>query len=588
MKTGPVFFESISSGNIKSRKDRSGYFSKEFLNIIPYILLVLIFSFFVIRLFYLQIIRGSYYSRLSDENRVRTSVIPAGRGIFFDKNGKPLVSNSPAFKVIDKDKKVKFVTQETALELLAKGAKNIENDIQRNYLHDVSFSHVLGYTGQISEDEIHQPDFDDYGISDFIGKMGLEKQYEKILHGKNGQEIYEVDATGKRVRFLGKDEPIPGQNIKTTLDLDLQLAINEAMQNVAKGAVIATDPRDGSVRAIYSKPTFDPNLFTHAQNYKPRGDYKNVEQILEDEKTQPLLDRAISGVYPPGSTYKLISAAGALQNGAITEKTVYEDTGVLKVGAFSFGNWFFIQHGRKEGPLDVVGALKRSNDIFFYKAAEELGVTDLARWSRRFGMGKLSGIDLPHEAKGTVPDPAWKKEVIGEQWYLGDTYNMGIGQGFLLSTPLQVNIWTMPFANEGVIYKPHLVDGEKSILQKEFLDKKNIDLVRRGMLESCQTGGVAWPFFSFGVKNKNLVLDGRDYMEMASGGAKLTKVTVGCKTGTAESGDEETLPHAWITVVAPFYKPELVLTVLVENSGEGSSIAGPIARKILEEYFEKR
>ncbi len=235
----------------------------------------------------------------------------------------------------------------------------------------------------------------------------------------------------------------------------------------------------------------------------------------------------------------------------------------------------------------LIGALKRSNDIFFYKTAELTGASKIIDMGKKFFLGERLGIDLEGEAKGTLSGPSWKKEKIGEAWYLGDTYHLGIGQGYLLTTPLQVNFWTTVFANEGILYKPHLISGKKEILNKDFLNKENIDLVREGMKESCATGGVAWPFFDFKVANSNLKIDDMNYFQSASDGAKMVRVAVGCKTGTAETYENED-PHAWITVFAPYYNPEIVVTVLVENGGEGSNVAAPIAKKILETYFKNK
>ena len=262
----------------------------------------------------------------------------------------------------------------------------------------------------------------------------------------------------------------------------------------------------------------------------------------------------------------------------------------MRVGSFSFGNWYFLQYGKTEGSLDVVRAIKRSNDIFFYKTGERTGVDTISSYANKFGLGKKLGIDLPGEIQGTVPSPSWKEKTIGEQWYLGDTYNYGIGQGYLLTSPLQINMMTAAFANGGTLYEPHLFKNKKlKIKNKKLVDKQYIDLVREGMRQSCETGGVAWPLFDFKVKNERLPIDGKDFIEDdATSSAKMTKIKIACKTGTAEVGDKETKPHAWITLFAPFYKPEIAITVLVENSGEGSSVAGPIAKKILIDYFEKK
>lgn len=597
-KIGPAFSDFVSGEKIQRRRSSTGSSGKEFLLIFPIFALFLIVSIVVLRLFYLQILRGNYYKTLAEQNRTRTKIIAAPRGVILDKKGRALVRNYPSFKlVVEGEAKklqstslasVKIISKDDALERIAKN-ENVILDTQREYVYKDNFAHVLGYTGQISEEEAHQKNYSSYDISDFIGKMGLERQYERVLHGENGRELYEVDAAGKQIRFLGRMEPTPGESLKTTLDLDLQRWTVEALKGASKAAVIISDPRNGSILTLVSKPTFDPNLFTHGATYKGEGQYQTLTSLLTDLDNQPFLNRVISGLYPPGSTYKLVTAIAALESEGITRNTEIVDTGILKVGAFSFGNWYFLQYGKTDGVVDVVKAIKRSNDIFFYKAAEAAGIKNIFNMSKIFGIGDLYGIDIPGETTGTVPNPEWKEKNIGEQWYLGDTYNLGIGQGFLLTTPLEVNMWTSVFANGGTLFQPHIVDGESKILRQDFVKRENIELVREGMKQSCETGGVAFPFFDFKVKNPKLKIDGHDYIEqIASGGARFVRIKVGCKTGTAETGGEHTKPHAWITVFAPFYKPEVVVTVLSENSGEGSSIAGPIARDILRKYFENK
>jgi penicillin-binding protein 2 len=294
--------------------------------------------------------------------------------------------------------------------------------------------------------------------------------------------------------------------------------------------------------------------------------YKSTSQILLDSESQPLLNRAIGGTYPPGSTFKLIVAAAGLEDKVIDKNFTIQDTGTLNLGTFSFGNWYFLQYGRTDGEVNVVKAIQRSNDIFFYKLAGMIGVDRLSQFAEKFGLGRKLGIDLMGEQSGTVPTEEWKKSVIGENWYLGDTYHYGIGQGFLLTTPLQVNAWTQAIANNGILYRPHfLLNTKETILNNKFLSSDTVSLIRQGMVEACSTGGVAWPLFDFKVKGK--------------------PVSVACKTGTAQHGTEETMPHAWITLFAPSDNPQIIVTVLSESSGEGSNVAAPIAKKILEEWF---
>jgi penicillin-binding protein 2 len=586
VKVGPAFFDYVSTDKIKIRKSFGDGIPRDVFVFAPMFLLIIVSLLIVIRLFYIQVLRGSYYANLSDANRTKTEIVPAPRGIIYDRAGRPLVVNSPIFR-INQEGKTKTVGRDEALSFMAQN-KKVTSVVRRDYLYKDTFAHVLGYVGNVSEEELSHSEFAGYSLSDYVGKMGLERQYEKILHGKNGKSLFEVDSKGNIIRELGKEEPVAGESIKTTLDLDVQLSVKEAFSQADRGAVVVSDPRTGGILALYSKSSFDPNIFTHDDDYKVEGEHEDRESILSDTERQPLLDRSISGTYPPGSTFKLITAVAALEKGVIKPDTEIEDTGILRVGEFSFGNWYFLQYGRKEGYLDVVGAIKRSNDIFFYKAAEGAGVERISSFAKDFGLGGKFGIDIPGEADGIVPSPSWKEENIHEQWYLGDTYNYGIGQGYLLTTPLQVNVFTSVFANGGTLYKPHLLETRSRILKQDFIKDEYINLVREGMRQSCEAGGVAFPFFDFKVKNDRLSIDGRDFVEDASGSAKMVRVKVGCKTGTAEVGGEDTKPHAWITVFAPYEKPEIVVTVLVENGGEGSSVAGPIAKKILQDYFEKR
>lgn len=590
VKTGAAFGDYISFESYKRKSYDFDGKNKKTRDLFLPLLFIALFVLLLSRLFYVQVVRGYYYRYLSDNNRTKTVTIHAPRGIIFDRNNTPLVFNIPGFRKITDDKTT-FLGKDEALAEIAKGAKNLEIDSLRQYPYKEVFSHVIGYIGQISKEELSTTRFSTYDGGDIIGKAGIEKQYEEKLRGVDGKELYEVDAKGNQIRKLGQDEPIPGQNIQVTLDARLQSAAHEATKGVERGAVIVTNPK-GEILSLISRPSFDPNLFTLGESYRisTESSYLTLEDILLDSKNQPLLDRSIGGVYPPGSTFKLVVAASGLENKIIDENYQIEDTGVLRVGAFSFSNWYFTGYGGKDGNVNVVKGIKRSNDIFFYKLAEKIGVDKISETAIKFGLDKNLGIDLAGEESGTVPTPDWKEKEIGEQWYLGDTYHYGIGQGFLLTTPLQVNAWTMGIANSGTIYKPHLLKNKKpEVIASKLIDKKSTDLIRQGMVESCAPGGVAWPFYDFKVKNPKLKVDGKNILgvDKASGSADMRKITVACKTGTAEHGGPTTKPHAWITLFAPAYNPEIVVTVLVEESGEGSSIAGPIAKKIVENWFTR-
>jgi penicillin-binding protein 2 len=584
----------------KSKKYRYGEDEKSPMRLSwLFVLLILFCGFVLLRLFSLQVVNATYYKRLSDGNRTRTVVIHAPRGVILDRNNTPLVFNVPGFRKTD-GKKITFLQREDALSRIAKGEKGIEIDTLRNYPYKDILSHVVGYIGQIDPDTVKDPEFAKYLASDTIGKAGLEQEYEHQLKGQDGHQLVEVDAMGKVIRTLGQTDPVSGQDIQTTLDIDLQKAVYSAMNNVIKGAVVVSKP-DGEILAMVSKPTYDPNLFTMGETYRASSPsaYPTIASVLLDGQNQPLLDRNIAGAYPPGSTFKIVAAVAGLEKKIIDETYSIVDTGVVHLGTFSFSNWYLTEYGKTEiGPVNVTRAIARSNDIFFYKLSELLHVDGISDTANKFGVGQKLGIDLKGEVAGLLPTTEWKQKNIGEQWYTGDTYQYGIGQGYLLTTPLQVNAWTQAIANRGILYQPHLLTSTKpKVLSKNLLSQKTFDLVQKGMVDACETGGTAWPIFDFTVKNPSLPIDGVNYTEAsatssahiaASESAQFRHVRVACKTGTAQQGDEKALPHAWITLFAPAENPEIVVTVLKESAGEGSNEAGPIAKQILTSYFENK
>lgn len=581
---GHAFSDHVFEERLKRRKNRPSFRGHGLYGFIPLVILCIVFALLSMRLFTLQIVRSSYYARLSDENRIRKNIISAPRGIIFDRNSQALVRNIPAFSML-KEKKVVWIEKDDALKRISKG-EQIISTVKRDYLYKDIFAHVVGYVGQVSSDELLLPSYQNYGLSDFVGRSGLEEQYEKLLHGENGKKLYEVNAKGELIRLLGEEDAKEGAVLHTTLDISIQKAAYTAMKDIEKGGVVVSDPRDGSILALYSRPSFDPNLFTREESYQPSGDYKKMEDVLQDSEKFPLLNRAIGGVYPPGSTFKIVTSVAALSSRAINEDTEIEDTGTISIGGLTFGNWNYLEHGKKEGFMDIATAIKRSNDIFFYQAGIKTGIESLGNWAKSLGLGSKSGIDLPGEVKGTVPNEAWKEKVLNEKWYLGDTINMSIGQGYLETTPLQVNLYTQIVANGGEYYKPHLIKGDAKLIKKDFILKKNLGVIKNGMKAACEPGGTGYPLFGFKVKNNNLKVDELDYVKDASAGANMVHVTMGCKTGTSEAHGFEAKSHAWFTVFAPFYNPEIAITVIAENAGQGSDIAAPVARDILKVYFE--
>lgn len=559
----------LSDGQIENSGDRLLFF-----------ILLFIFGLGIIyaKLFSITIIEGERYSKLSVGNRVKEQKIPAPRGIIYDRKGTALIRNIPMFVGPDN---VRYFEEKPASD-----NAHFREEVARDYVYSDTTAHVLGYTGEVGDADINS--VTDYKMGDIIGKSGIEEEYDKYLRGKDGKELIETDALGEVVRTLGKVPANVGENLTLTLDINLQKSAKDAMGS-NKGAIVVSDPSSGEIYALYSSPSFDPNLLIRGEN---------VSTLFTDVNN-PLFNRPISGQYPPGSTFKMLTSLAALDTGVISKNTQFEDTGVLTIGKFSFGNWYFLQYGRKEGWLNLVTAIKRSNDIYFYKTGEAMGIERLARWVKRIGGGSPTGIDLPGESSGLMPDLEWQKKEKGEPWYLGDTYHVAIGQGDLLATPVQVNTWTNIVASVGKKCKPHFLKSINSSPNESFSDCKDLGIkndylltVKEGMKGACSEGGTGYPMFNFRIPysgSASVHPDGVDFFDVkeASASAKnMIGIPVACKTGTAEYGDPKNKTHAWFTVFAPVEHPQISVTVLVEGGGEGSTVAAPIAKKILEKWFK--
>lgn len=526
------------------------------------ILLFFFFIAFTLRLSFLQIVEGDRNRALSDENRILARRIQAPRGVIMDRNGMVIVQNIPIYKVeadcpqdeADYCIEYRQIDREEAIRMEAAGrAREITTFVGRSYVYGPQIAHVTGFVGELDRDELSvNPD---YELGDLIGKTGIEYMYEELLHGRNGAELVEVDATSSVVREVAKREPVSGEDLRLTVDHRLQTKAYELLGD-SLGALVALDPENGEVLTLVSTSSFDPN---------------NVAVSL-DRPDQPFFNRAITGLYPPGSVFKVVTATAGLEEGKIDAETQIEDTGEIRIGSYRYGNWYFSQYGRKEGLLNIVRAIKRSNDIFFYRVGELVGATTLSEWAKAFGFGRESGIDLPREAQGLVPSPLWKEREKGERWFLGNTYHFAIGQSDLEVTPLQVAQMTGVAAEDGNLCRPHILldrEEEDELCQGIELEAETLRLVKEGMVEACLSGGTAFPFFNFGIKE----------------GGQLKRIEVGCKTGTAEYGNPEGRTHAWFTVYAPAQDPEIVVTVLLEGAGEGSYQAAPVAKEFLEYYF---
>lgn len=492
---------------------------------------------------------------------------------------------TPIPLALDVPRETAFIIHEDHLNL---PGVIIETRLIREYLEGALTAHVLGFTGFIppeAEGLYRARGYDTIEINqDRVGMTGLERVYQEELRGARGRKSIEADATGREVRVLSAEPPVPGHNLILNLDLDLQrkawelcALYREKLESPAC-VVVALDPRDGRVRALISQPSFNNRLFQGVV------DPEAYQDLLTDPLT-PMLNRAITGEYPVGSIIKPIHAVGGLEEGVVGPNTIIVDRGIMFVSNIYNPSISAAFYGWREGglgPMNIVSALQWSSDIYFYQLAggyqnlAGLGLERLTAWEERFGLGAPTGIDLPAEASGLVPDEAWKLEVVGEPWYLGDTYNQGIGQGFLLSTPVQMANAVAAAANGGTLYRPQLVneiwDWQGNVVQRFQpevvrhipISPETARLVREGMHKAVTSGTAqAWRIEGF---------------EFAG------------KTGTAEFAGprnrEGNLPtHAWFTAFAPFESPELAMVVLVEDGGEGSGAAAPLAAELIRFHF---
>lgn len=572
------------------------------------------------RVVYLQIVRGDYYRGLAEGNRIRLRPIFSERGIIYDRFHTELVENVPNFSLTmvpqdlprDQEKRQEIVERvsslsgvdknqitellkkyssysyaslvlkenlnyESALKLYIQSSQlpgiSIEKGSKRKYVSTsstLSISHLLGYLGKLNDEEITNLKDKGYLLFDNIGKTGLEKVYESELRGKYGIKKVEVNATGHEQNVLAEDPPIPGKNLVLTLDLEAQKKLEELTQkmlthtNRKRAAAIAMDPRDGSILAMVSLPAFDNNEFSGGITQTNYDKYnKNPDH--------PLFNRAIGGTYPSGSTVKLIVAAAALQEKIVTLGTTFLSTGGLQLGDRFFRDWKPGGHGT----TNVSRALAWSVNTFFYyvgggyKSFTGLGIDKIVKYMKDFGIAQETGIDLTGEAAGFVPSKEWKLQTKKEVWYVGDTYNLSIGQGDLLVTPLQVAVWTAAVANGGKVVQPHLAskweESHNEVALKfdshsVSVSAENLNIVRLGMKDCVSYGSCQL------MKS----------LPFSSGG----------KTGTAQwNANKEN--HAWFTSFAPYDNPKIVVTVLVEEGTEGAVVAEPIARDFLAWWAKK-
>ena len=581
--------------------------------------LLIISSVLLVRLCYLQVFKGEELRQRSENNSIRSRKITPLRGLIMDRNGLVLVDNRPSFDVLympnkGKDheiiiEKLKNLYKSRSLELsydqpFPKKVKpylpvKLEKDVSmekvaivetnalalpgvyvdvspvRLYLDGEMMAPIIGYTGEISKEELEKAD-DEHASGDVLGKHGVEKYLDAYIRGSRGRELVEVNVYDKEIKNLGRIDPIPGYNVVLTIDADLQKAAWQAFAG-KPGAAVALDTRDGSVLAMVSSPSYDPNLFNSGISY-------DLWDKMQNNPLTPLSNRAISGQYPPGSTYKLIVAAAALEEGIITPNTKFFCNGSFKMGNRTFHCW----HKDGHGSISLHRAIVESCDVYFYNVGKLLGVDKIAKYAKLFGLGDASGIDLPNEKNGIVPTQQWKLARMKEPWQPGETISIAIGQGYNLVTPLQLANAYATLANGGTLWRPHLIqrieltDGS---IYKEFLpekkgelglSKKTIGILNRALWgvvnEAGGTGSAA--------RRLNSDVCGKTGTSQVVGLPESDKARRDKKIGAFQKD------HALFVCFAPLKSPEIAIAVIMENAGHGGSVAAPIARKILDAYFE--
>jgi len=580
-------------------------------NIVIIVALFLLFS----RLWYLQIIQGEYFKNLSENNRIRIQEIAAPRGIIYDRAGTPLVDSFPSFDVFlfrqdvpDTRSLIPVLSHALSMspetiQVKIDGAKGfpafhplklkadisreelamvetrrldlpgvtVDMVIRRNYPHENLAAHLIGYLGEISQEELEREEFINYKIGYYIGKYGIEQKFELDLKGENGGQQIEVNASGRKLRVLGQVEPNPGNNLFLTLDIALQKAAEEAMMD-KKGALVAMDPQNGDILALVSKPDFDPNLFSRGISLE------NWKRISENP-SRPLQNRALQGQYPPGSVYKIITAIAGLEEKIITPETTFQCSGALPFGNRDYICW------KKEGHgwVNLRRAIVESCDVYFYNLGLRLGVDRIAKYAMGLGLGKTTGFPLGHEKSGLIPTSSWKMKRFGIPWQAGENLSIAIGQGFNLVTPLQVACTLSALANGGKFYRPRIVQAIKAPhgeTLKEFPPEnaKTIHISPETLefLREALWGVVNAP----GGTGSKARIDGFDVA-----GKTGTAQVVQRREGRGESSPAEQQDHAWFVCFAPARQPQITIVALIEHGGHGGAVAAPVAKKVLEYYY---
>ena len=614
-----------SFGEIRdSNLERDIFLNRVILGVVAIFLMVFLV---IIRLIYLQVYNHQHYTTLSTDNYIKVRPVAPPRGVIYSSDGVMLAGNRPSFNLVGVPEKIRdndvlvyelsqildideskqrqiirtldTATRFTAVPLITDLSEEqvalfsvnshkftgvtIEAGLSRFYPLGGDTAHLLGYVSRISNTDKVRLQDSNYAATQYIGKTGVERKQELLLHGTVGSKTIEINAEGRLLRVVDREPPVPGQDLRLTIDSKLQSKAASLLGNLdnLSGSIVAMDVRTGGVLAIASYPSYDPNAF--ASGISPE-----LYTAWMNSPFRPLFDRSIQGQYPPGSTIKPLLALAALENGLLSSHKVKCN------GWFSLpGDSHRYRCWEKEGHgvVNLVEAIERSCDVFFYSLSNDLGIKMIYTVLDRFGLGKATGIDLPNEEKGLVPSPEWKKKVKKLPWYPGETVITGIGQGFLLATPLQLAKIAATLANRGRAVEPFVIMQTEQVESSYSEQSDDINTIK-----NLPNDSLHWK-----VVNDGMVAVVHSSKGTARGIGYTSKTKIAGKTGTSqvfsigqdEELDEEDIPdhlkdHALFVAYAPPINPQIALAVVVEHGGSGSATAAPLARAILDEYFNRK
>ena len=565
-------------------------------------LTVAVFIFLISGFWKLQVQNPDVYSEAAVRNRIKSTPILAARGKILDREGRVIVDNKASYSLLlNRDQvnwehlpaicdalqldygelSAKLRRMRSAPQIIVKDQLsrdeiawieahqdlNTYPEMQlikswkRLYPQDGFAAHAIGYVGEIAEAELNQPQFLDYHQGDIIGKDGLERQYDSTLRGIDGQQRVLVDNMGRERQMEDTQEAVPGKDLRTTLDLDLQAVAELSMDN-KRGAVVALNPQNGEVLAMVSRPTFDPNKFTGRIS---RTDWNEIMQ----DPHKPLLNRAIQAQLAPGSTFKPIMAIAGLETGVVDDETHFHCSG----GASFYGHYFACHIARGHGDITLHRAITQSCDVYFYNVGNRLGIDRIAHYADLAGIGRKTGIDLPNEAQGTMPSSKWKMRLARQKWYAGETISVAIGQGAVTVSPLQIVEALGGLGVGGRWYKPHLASGQAPVLTSQgSFNAGNLEQVISGMYGVVNEGGTGRAAYM-----PNIKLCGKTGTAQVAASEK----TKGAKIGSSLAN------NVWFVAFAPMEKPEIAVVALFENGGESYN-AVPIVRDVIKAYFDKK